>query len=340
MKIFFLVNSFLLLLTATSLNAQSKRQSTPSKQFAPGTIILFEDNFQECKEGEFPPNWSLINGSAKIKIKENKNVCFITQGEYNKPVLKPNLKKENYLPASFSAEFDFYPEENNSDIHLYFKVSKNNYTSIHLGSWVATRDFYSDALYDWRYFKSHPYPKLWHHIAVTFINGDINGYVDAEHPMRYDSCGFIPLEIAIGGSATKESPIIFKNFKLAEIENKVNFNSILTEGKLVTHTIYFDVNKSTIKTESMTFLIEMVTWMNANSKIKLEIGGHTDSDGNDRNNLKLSKARAHAVKTKLVSMGIHASRLTTKGYGETKPISDNNTIEGKANNRRVEFTKI
>jgi outer membrane protein OmpA-like peptidoglycan-associated protein len=80
--------------------------------------------------------------------------------------------------------------------------------------------------------------------------------------------------------------------------------------------------------------------MNAHPELKFEVSGHTDSDGNDASNLNLSTERAIVVKNKLISLGISGDRLTTKGYGETNPISDNTTAEGKANNRRVEFLKI
>ena len=80
--------------------------------------------------------------------------------------------------------------------------------------------------------------------------------------------------------------------------------------------------------------------MNAHPELKFEVSGHTDSDGNDASNLNLSTERAIVVKNKLISLGISGERLTTKGYGETKPISDNTSSEGKANNRRVEFLKI
>jgi outer membrane protein OmpA-like peptidoglycan-associated protein len=83
----------------------------------------------------------------------------------------------------------------------------------------------------------------------------------------------------------------------------------------------------------------IVQIMKDNPDVKFEVGGHTDSDGDDALNLKLSQARADAVRTQLISMGIDASRLTAKGFGKTKPISDNTSPEGKANNRRVEFVK-
>jgi outer membrane protein OmpA-like peptidoglycan-associated protein len=112
-----------------------------------------------------------------------------------------------------------------------------------------------------------------------------------------------------------------------------------TDSKIVTHGINFDVNKAVIKPESMGTLNGIVQIMTDNPDVKFEVGGHTDSDGDVALNLKLSQARADAVRTQLISMGIDASRLTAKGYGKSKPISDNTSPEGKANNRRVEFVK-
>jgi len=74
--------------------------------------------------------------------------------------------------------------------------------------------------------------------------------------------------------------------------------------------------------------------------LKFEVDGHTDNTGADAHNLTLSQQRADAVKSQLISMGIDASRLSSKGFGDTKPIDNNSTLEGKANNRRVEFVKI
>ena len=84
---------------------------------------------------------------------------------------------------------------------------------------------------------------------------------------------------------------------------------------------------------------EIYELMIQHEEIKFSIEGHTDSDGEADFNQNLSEGRADAVKNLLVTMGIDAKRLTAKGHGESKPIGSNDTAEGKAANRRVEFIK-
>ena len=74
--------------------------------------------------------------------------------------------------------------------------------------------------------------------------------------------------------------------------------------------------------------------------LNFSVEGHTDADGNDNNNQTLSEARGKSVMKKLIEMGISANRLKSTGFGESKPLDNNNTPEGKANNRRVEFVKF
>ena len=104
--------------------------------------------------------------------------------------------------------------------------------------------------------------------------------------------------------------------------------------------IYFDYNKATLKKESFVELEKVVTFLNENPTVEIEIEGHTDSDGADDRNLKLSQGRSESVMNYIVSKGISIDRLKAKGFGETKPIDTNSTPEGRANNRRVEFTVL
>lgn len=85
---------------------------------------------------------------------------------------------------------------------------------------------------------------------------------------------------------------------------------------------------------------QVAKMMQEHTDLKFSIEGHTDSDGSEAQNLALSEKRALAVKNALTNSGIASSRLRVKGMGESVPVSDNTTSEGKANNRRVEFVKF
>jgi outer membrane protein OmpA-like peptidoglycan-associated protein len=118
-------------------------------------------------------------------------------------------------------------------------------------------------------------------------------------------------------------------------------NKLLTEGKWVTHGILFDVNSANIKPESYGTLKEISAVLKENAGVKVKIIGHTDSDGDDKSNMELSKRRALAVKEFLVKeFLIDETQMETDGLGESKPVDKNATAAGKANNRRVEFVKI
>jgi len=110
-----------------------------------------------------------------------------------------------------------------------------------------------------------------------------------------------------------------------------------TDAKIVTHGINFDTDKATLKPESMGTLNMIVDILKNNPEIRFEVQGHTDNSGAAAHNLALSQQRADAVRQQLVAMGVDGGRLAAKGLGDTKPIADNATAEGRANNRRVEF---
>ncbi len=104
--------------------------------------------------------------------------------------------------------------------------------------------------------------------------------------------------------------------------------------------IYFDFDKTTLKSESFTELNKVVEFLKQNSGVEIEIAGHTDSKGADEYNHSLSQGRSQSVVDYLISQGIESYRLTAQGYGEEKPIDTNDTEAGRANNRRVEFTVV
>jgi len=105
-------------------------------------------------------------------------------------------------------------------------------------------------------------------------------------------------------------------------------------------TILFNSGKSSFQKQTMPVLQAITAILKEYPTAKFSIEGHTDSDGKDASNLKLSQDRAAAVKNYLVENGIDASRLTSEGFGEAKPIDSNKTAKGKANNRRVEVKLV
>lgn len=125
-----------------------------------------------------------------------------------------------------------------------------------------------------------------------------------------------------------------------EIVDTVCMNKIQVGKAIVLRNVFFDVNKSVLRPESVQELDRLLAILNENPTLKIQISGHTDSDGNDESNLKLSDDRAKAVVQYLISKGIKADRLTYKGYGETKPMAPNDTPENKQLNRRTEFEII
>lgn len=310
--------------------------------FVPGNRIIFEDNFRDSQEGEFPSHWKLESGQGVVNTADSDRVFVITKyySSYT-----PNIKTKAYLPAQYTIEFDTWLDagyDSNEGVFLEFRNDKQL-----LGSVTTNHSYFTFYHGDFKLQGDLPaaiaadsYHNKWHHIAVAVKDGQLKVYCDQYRILVVPDCGFKATSLAVLGNASEGMVMMFKNFRLAEGGSMNMLGKKFTDPKIVTHGINFDYNKSTIKPESMGTLNMIVQIMKENPELKFEIGGHSDSDGEDTYNLKLSQQRAEAVRSQLVSMGIDAGRLTAKGYGESKPVAPNTTPEGKANNRRVEFTKL
>jgi outer membrane protein OmpA-like peptidoglycan-associated protein len=139
---------------------------------------------------------------------------------------------------------------------------------------------------------------------------------------------------------TDEINLFISNFRIAAGLPDMR-NKLITEGKLISYGIQFDVNSDKIKSESYATIKEIAQILKDNPTVKIKITGHTDGDGDDAANLDLSKRRANSVKTELTgTWGIDATRLVTDGKGESEPVAANDSSINKAKNRRVEFIKL
>lgn len=138
---------------------------------------------------------------------------------------------------------------------------------------------------------------------------------------------FFSKNYSFKGNSTKNEPFLV-DVPLEKIK--------VSDKGFVLENVFFDVNKYDLKPQSKVELNKLYQFLLANRTLKVELGGHTDSDGDDKKNQLLSQNRAKAVVEYLVNTGISESRLTYKGYGETVPVAPNDTPENKAKNRRTE----
>ena len=139
-------------------------------------------------------------------------------------------------------------------------------------------------------------------------------------------------------------PFYSENFQLEKTYSNLEpflKNILLSKAEIgnsfILHNIFFDFDRSDLKSVSFAELDNLVRYLNNNLSLQIEIGGYTDNQGNDDYNNKLSLERAKSVYTYLIEKGINASRLSYHGYGKNNPIASNDTEEGRAANRRTEF---
>ena len=150
-----------------------------------------------------------------------------------------------------------------------------------------------------------------------------------------------------GRHAGSHWPFYSENFQIEQNYTELNpyYKDIPLKRPQIGETfvlrnVFFDFDQSSLKKESFVELDKLIDYLNQNKNLKIELGGHTDNQGSEEYNQKLSLDRAKTVYEYLITKGISSNRLTYKGYGKTKPIATNDTEEGRAENRRTEFKII
>ena len=317
--------------------------------FVPGDKIVFEDNFEGDVAGEFPEHWAIADGQATMNAADGKNALLITASGTR---VRPLMKNMVYLTDTFTIEFDqlavkgyglqlyFYPNDKEARIHdgeiasidlcssnswtrMYTQVVGERSQSVDLPTAVAGENYLGK----------------WHHIALIYKNKMLKLYIDQYRVLSMPEFNVAPKSFAFRADGSTASPIVIASVRVANGGGMTNINKKFTDSKIITH-INFDIDKATIKAESMGTLNEITALLKSNPDLKFDIQGYTDNSGDAAHNLILSQQRADAVRKQLIKMGTDAARLTSKGLGDTAPIADNSTPEGKANNRRVEFITI
>ena len=307
--------------------------------FTPGDTILFADDFTATQDGEFPNQWELIKGQGVVNKAQGYPAFLLTDGNYVQ--VSPRVKNKSYLGAQYTVEYDTFFTPSSYGLMLFLQqgdetadIQTNSGDATYHTQAVDLAGSFPPAIRDDNYI-GH-----WHHIAIAVKDQQLKLYVDQFRVLTVPGMKFAATSLMIGGLASQEAPLVFRNVRVASGGGMNMVGKKFTDAKIVTHGINFDVDKATIRPESMGTINQIKQVLNDNPGLKFEIDGHTDSSGAAPHNLTLSQQRADAVKSELIALGIAPDRLTSKGYGDTKPMADNATPEGKANNRRVEFVKM
>jgi outer membrane protein OmpA-like peptidoglycan-associated protein len=146
------------------------------------------------------------------------------------------------------------------------------------------------------------------------------------------------VEVASLGGDDYHITIVIKELMKQDVTASNMFDALNRDGHIALY-INFDTGKSVIRDESRPIIEQIVQMMKSNPDLKIGVEGHTDNVGTQASNKTLSEARAKSVVSAIVGQGISPDRLSPAGYGQDKPIADNNTEEGRAKNRRVELVK-
>ena len=334
---------------------QSLEMTYAKSDFVPGDEIIFEDLLVGEKLGEFPSMWDLKEGNAEVANVGGENAIHMSK----ETLIMPYMKEKDYLPEEFTIEFDLYVPcrkqnggKDNCQINNRYNIDLVNAAGkvVFQMSWYNSSNDWgrnSGLNWDWQNGGSGSNGEAeymfklsdFNHIAISFNKRALKFYINGTRICNIPRCD-APTRFQIysyAGEAQDERFI--KNIRIAKGAVPL-YDRMMSDGKFITYGITFDVGKATIKPESMGEINRIVQLMNENPTLKFSVEGHTDATGNPTSNQTLSEQRSQAIVAKLVELGIAQDRLTAVGKGQNSPIADNNTDEGRAKNRRVEFVKM
>lgn len=358
-------------------NAKDASQNGPegvNTDFEPGSRVLVSENFEQDAIGDFPAHWN-TDASARVVVlpgSEGKWLELTTPGTFLLETVKQlpvhfTLEFDLFVPATFS--YYDYPlwiglteMQSKKDFFIWGKYKEKRgkdkrngvLLMLHPQEEGGKKLGYSE--YEiWENSEKSAFNKIKSLTAFNVNNNRarvqiwrqkqrlrvyLNGTKIWDLPRAFNADENLNTLLFSRYEAKEGNYFHLSNIRLASSEEDAR-SKILKEGKYSTNAILFNTGSAIIKPESDPVIKEIAGILKENPALKLKIIGHTDTDGKKDSNLLLSRGRATSVKNELVKKyDISDSRLDTDGKGDTEPVADNATAEGKARNRRVEFIKI
>jgi len=303
--------------------------------FVPGERTVFYDDFSDMEQDEPPPHWRLRDGKVDLRIAGNVRELYAADPvKLFSPnfVLPPNFTFELEWTGQGQTNWDFMDKDDHELLSVLVRGEPDGVTANasvsatcdgcgSLGSGGVKTDLTKPVEFG-----------LWAQ------QGRVRIYLNGERLVDVNQVN-VPQITHVNAQIAGYRPNGIRRFRLAE--SAPDFSAVMAStGKYVTHGIYFDTDSDRLKPESAAVIKQVAAALDKNPALKLEIDGYTDSVGDAAHNIDLSNRRAQAVQTVLVTQfGVAAARLSSKGMGQAKPIASNDTPDGRATNRRVEFVK-
>ena len=315
--------------------------------FVPGSKVVFFTDFSEDKVGNFARRLKYVKGPVEVVERDGIKVLrAIGPSEFLVPVGK-------LLPQRFTLEIDVLaPPVGGLSRSVQFEGGPKwaaNATSANVvwgpkGTWIegTGRNMGNSSV---------PIPAAMQplvignvaHLRVLMDSAYFKMYTNEKRMYNIPELAFrrdSVIRVALEGGEADGKAIYLTSIRVAESEIDVLYDALANKGRWATQGILFATGKAELQPESRPVLKEIAATLKDHTDLKILIEGHTDNVGAPASNLTLSDARAAAVKAALVAdFAIDASRITTKGLGDTKPAVPNATAEGRAQNRRVEVVK-
>lgn len=327
--------------------------------YVPGDKLMFFDDFAYDFVGDFPSKWNTNGGGEVVTLGDSPEKWLELISGYRMYYI-PDVPQ---LPEEYTVEFDLMTvgvdnktssnailrielsnddkfQEGSNFVHSSISVCQYTPVGVTMESRINNkRDIYSTVKADLREeVLNRP------HISIAVNKQRFRLWVNEEKHIdipRIVPTGAIlnTLKFHVYGFKDGIERLFISNLKVAEGGVDLR-RKLISEGKVSTNGILFDSGSANIQPQSMGIIRQISQVLQQETSMNLKIVGHTDADGSNESNLSLSQKRAEAVKEALVSVyGISSDRLIHEGKGESEPVGDNGTTDGKAQNRRVEFIK-
>lgn len=312
--------------------------------FVPGDRVLFYEDYENDNVGDFPRRLEFLRGNWEVVEWEGRRLLRNTGPRH--AAFKIVLPEA--LPEQFTIEFEAHLPHGNHQVVVLPITPENDAWENYQGSFfqldgramgVKDRDrnapqavtrerALNETLAPVRIMVDGRYAKFY--VGERRVSNMPNAALSRGNVLQFQNTNF----------ADDENPVLIGPIRVAA-GGKDLYDVLEAEGRVTTRGILFATGSDRIRPESTPTLKEIGDMLEGHTDLRISIEGHTDSDGDDAYNQDLSERRAASVRAYLVERhGIDGGRLETKGFGESRPVADNGTPEGKQQNRRVELVNL